>query len=99
MALKWTKTWGPPSLEMNPKPFASLNHFTVPVMRAITLSFPLQRGLTVTTMRPVTQQCDAQSAGKFCASVWEDVRYHAPYAAPAASAMYFAVLPQLLHFS
>jgi hypothetical protein len=35
MALKWTKTSGPPSREMNPKPFASLNHLTVPVMRAI----------------------------------------------------------------
>jgi len=30
MALKWTNTSGPPSWEMNPYPFASLNHFTLP---------------------------------------------------------------------
>src|SRR4029079_9206312 len=35
MALKWTKTSGPPSRDKNPYPFASLNHFTVPVIRAI----------------------------------------------------------------
>src|SRR5215218_5800835 len=35
MALKCTKTSGPPSREMKPKPFASLNHFTVPLMRAM----------------------------------------------------------------
>jgi len=40
IALKWTNTSGPPSLEMKPKPFASLNHFTVPVMRAMTDPFP-----------------------------------------------------------
>src|SRR5439155_19342324 len=38
MALKCTKTSGPPSREMKPNPFASLNHFTVPVMRAIETS-------------------------------------------------------------
>src|SRR5690348_16192286 len=37
IALKWTKTSGPPSREMKPKPLASLNHFTVPVIRAIEL--------------------------------------------------------------
>src|SRR5204863_4262672 len=37
IALKWTKTSGPPSREMNPNPLASLNHLTVPVMRAIEL--------------------------------------------------------------
>src|SRR5207244_6592913 len=30
MALKWTNTSSPPSWVMNPKPFASLNHFTRP---------------------------------------------------------------------
>src|SRR4029078_8935611 len=30
MALKWTKTSGPLSWVMNPKPFSALNHFTVP---------------------------------------------------------------------
>ena len=34
-----TNTSGPPSREMKPKPFASLNHFTVPVMRDMVLSF------------------------------------------------------------
>src|SRR3954471_1678068 len=37
IALKWTKTSGPPSREMKPNPLASLNHLTVPVMRAIEL--------------------------------------------------------------
>src|SRR3990172_906544 len=31
MALKWTNTSGPFSWLMNPNPFASLNHFTLPV--------------------------------------------------------------------
>src|SRR5208337_1331894 len=30
MALKWTKTSGPSSREMNPNPLASLNHLTLP---------------------------------------------------------------------
>src|SRR4029079_11396489 len=33
IAEKWTNTSSPPSIVMNPKPFASLNHFTVPVLR------------------------------------------------------------------
>src|SRR5689334_10287810 len=32
MALKWTKTSGPDSCVMNPKPFSPLNHLTVPVV-------------------------------------------------------------------
>src|SRR5215208_785955 len=53
MALKWTKTSGPPSREMNPKPFASLNHFTVPSIRAMRLpSFCARRGLAVSRARP-----------------------------------------------
>jgi hypothetical protein len=31
IALKWTNTSSPPSVVMNPKPFASLDHLTVPV--------------------------------------------------------------------
>lgn len=31
IALKWTKTSGPESCSMKPKPLASLNHFTLPV--------------------------------------------------------------------
>ena len=46
IALKWTKTSGPPSREMKPKPFASLNHFTVPVMRAMTVPLSLTGELT-----------------------------------------------------
>src|SRR6266566_1891774 len=37
IALKCTKTSGPPSREIKPNPLASLNHLTVPVMRAIEL--------------------------------------------------------------
>src|SRR5437667_12226552 len=33
MAEKCTKTSSPPSMVMKPKPFASLNHLTVPVLR------------------------------------------------------------------
>ena len=40
MALKCTKTSGPPSREMKPNPFASLNHFTVPLMRALPYLLP-----------------------------------------------------------
>src|SRR5439155_17178913 len=32
MALKWTKTSGPDSCVMNPKPLSPLNHLTVPVV-------------------------------------------------------------------
>src|SRR6185503_16727425 len=35
MAVWWTNTSGAPSRVMNPKPFASLNHFTVPFSIAI----------------------------------------------------------------
>jgi len=38
MALKCTNTSAPPSRWMKPKPFASLNHFTVPLIRAIAAS-------------------------------------------------------------
>src|SRR5688572_7787382 len=45
MAEKWTNTSSPPSWEMNPKPFDSLNHFTVPLA---TISTP-DSGTTATT--------------------------------------------------
>src|SRR5262245_57975046 len=37
MAEKCTNTSSPPSWEMNPKPFASLNHFTVPAATSLLL--------------------------------------------------------------
>src|SRR6266545_1182749 len=45
MAVWWQKTSSPPpSCVMNPKPFASLNHFTVPVAIAVVLfSLVLER--------------------------------------------------------
>jgi len=45
---------------MNPNPFASLNHFTVPVMRAMTV--PLFQSTQLRSL-------DSESAGKICASV------------------------------
>jgi hypothetical protein len=35
MAEKWTKTSSPVSVVMKPKPFASLNHLTFPVLRIL----------------------------------------------------------------
>src|SRR5579863_3994744 len=44
IALKWTKTSLPPSVGvMKPKPFASLNHFTVPVAMQKHLLLPKSR--------------------------------------------------------
>jgi hypothetical protein len=37
IALKCTKTSGPFSWEMKPKPFSELNHFTVPVVTNVSL--------------------------------------------------------------
>src|SRR5688572_1155038 len=44
MAEKWTNTSSPPSWEMKPKPFASLNHFTVPFATFLLLDSPTPRG-------------------------------------------------------
>src|SRR6185295_5117424 len=47
MALKWTKTSGPDSCVMNPKPFSPLNHLTVPIV----MDNPLHPGLIRTEVR------------------------------------------------
>src|SRR5205814_6827755 len=44
IAEKWTNTSSPPSWEMNPKPFASLNHFTVPLATVVLLRLRNPRG-------------------------------------------------------
>src|SRR5262245_7844129 len=71
MALKWTKTSGPPSREMKPYPLASLNHFTVPVRRAMIVplakncgsliprrrgNYPRRRDPTIASLRPPVEQ-------------------------------------------
>src|SRR3990172_6470560 len=43
IALKCTNTSGPPSCAMNPYPFASLNHFTVPCATSLYLLAGLRR--------------------------------------------------------
>lgn len=80
---------GPPSRAMKPKPLASLNHFTVPVMRAMTLPYSL-------SPREPTVFGVSEFWGKFCASICS-VRTGPgiSYAAPAALATYRAVLPQV----
>src|SRR5258706_10778793 len=50
IALKWTNTSSPPSREMKPKPFAALNHLTVP--------FSMERILSCIC------DCPAQPPGK-----------------------------------
>src|ERR1039458_5377753 len=44
---KWTNTSGPPSCWMNPKPFFSLNHFTVPRAISAHLLGGIAWGLTI----------------------------------------------------
>src|SRR5262245_34712186 len=57
MAEKCTNTSSPPGWEMKPKPFASLNHFTVPLATLMLLESgpegPNYRDITL-RLRPVT---------------------------------------------
>src|SRR5438045_1297644 len=63
IALKWTKTSGPPSREMKPNPLASLNHFTVPVMRAIELILSPRGKLKIIYHRLATLSGSSRFAG------------------------------------
>src|SRR3954470_18428471 len=64
MAVWWTNTSGPSSRAMNPKPFASLNHFTLPVAiycpptnvdsMHLSASFPRKLGVRVRALRNVS---------------------------------------------
>src|SRR6266513_602748 len=63
IALKWTKTSGPPSREIKPNPLASLNHFTVPVMRAIELILSPRGKLKIIYHRLATLSGSSRFAG------------------------------------
>src|SRR4051812_20065673 len=64
MAVWWTNTSGPSSRAMNPKPFASLNHFTLPVAiycpptnvdsMPLSASFPRKLGVRVRALQNVS---------------------------------------------
>src|SRR6266568_7430955 len=68
MALKWTKTSSPLAVVMKPKPFASLNHLTVPVLRMC--NFLLLSRLRVT--RTNGHYCNIISAGGRGRDLWRN---------------------------
>src|SRR3546814_17286274 len=69
IARKWTKTYSPFSRLMNPKPLASLNHFTVPVSRSDICIAPCN-GLLSTSCRTLAARRQRGAVGD--ADRWRD---------------------------
>src|SRR5688572_21143061 len=84
MALKWTKTSGPLSGVMNPKPLSALNHFTVPIVMSNSL-------LSVAGPASLRSGASGMVPGKGnCSKPYDDAAPFDPYN-PARPAIFPAV--------